>query len=353
MDRPEIAQYTTLDFMSWREAGTLLLTPKFQRREVWKTPARAFFIDSLLRQMPVPPLLIRIGQSADRRRSVREVIDGQQRLRAVLDYVDDKYPLTKSLNSPNAGKRYSALGEADQNAINTYSFLCEVFKNIPDAEVLEIFARVNTYSVGLNAQELRNGRYFGHFKQTAYSLALEHLEVWRRHNILSEAGIARMLEVELTSELLVAMRMGQQDKKASLDRVYADLDEAFPQKKATETRFRGTIDAINEAFPESLCGYEFHRPPMFYTLFCVVFHYLFGMPEEAPKSPQRKTLNRDEAKRLNAAVLSLSDTISSVKQGEAVAASEAAFVNACLRQTDNIKPRRVRFSRLYREAFSA
>src|SRR4051812_27577174 len=83
MERPEISQFTSLDFKEWHEAGTLLLTPKFQRREVWKPSARSFFIDSLLRDVPIPPIFLRLAQSEDRKRAVREVVDGQQRLRTV------------------------------------------------------------------------------------------------------------------------------------------------------------------------------------------------------------------------------------------------------------------------------
>lgn len=45
MERPERASYSTFDFQTWIEMGTLALTPKFQRRAVWKTPARSCFID--------------------------------------------------------------------------------------------------------------------------------------------------------------------------------------------------------------------------------------------------------------------------------------------------------------------
>ena len=91
--------------------------------------------------------------------------------------------------------------------------MCLMFGDISDGEVLETFARLNTYAVKLNAQELRNGRFFGLFKQSAYTLAFEHVEFWRRNGIFSERNIARMLEVELTSELLIALLDGLQDKK--------------------------------------------------------------------------------------------------------------------------------------------
>ena len=116
--------------------------------------------------------------------------------------MDGKFALSRSLGQTYAGKRFSQLSDKQQDTIREYSFMCEVFHGLSDSDVLGIFARLNTYSVNLNKQELRNGKYFGYFKQLAYGLAREHIEFWRRHSIFAERAIARMAEVELTSELL-------------------------------------------------------------------------------------------------------------------------------------------------------
>lgn len=352
MEHPEIAQYTTHDFISWKENGTLILTPKFQRREVWKTPARSYFIDSILKDVPIPPIFIRLTQSTDRKKTVREIIDGQQRLRSLLDFLDDKYLLSWSLNNPNAGKRFSELNDEDQDIINNHSFLCEVFKSISDSEVLEVFARVNTYAVKLNAQELRNGKYFGYFKQCAYGLAFEHLEFWRRHKILSESSIARMLEVELTSELLISMIAGQQDKKKTIDHYYAEYNDNFSNQRKIEERFKSTIDAINNAFDDNLADSEFSRPPLFYTLFCVIYHRLYGLPSESMATSKKGLLSKNECIALNTAAMALSDKIVSAKDKDEVLKDDIKFINSCIGgQSDNIKPRRTRFERLYEDAF--
>lgn len=90
----------------------------------------------------------------------------------------------------------------------SFSFSVEMFKGISDEQILEVFCRLNMNGVGFNRQELRNGKYFGLFKTTSYSLALPYLEMWRKHKIFSEQNVARMLEVELTSELLIAGHEG-------------------------------------------------------------------------------------------------------------------------------------------------
>jgi Protein of unknown function DUF262 len=350
MQKPLISNFTTLDFVNWQESGSLSLTPKFQRREVWKTPARSYFIDSVLCEFPIPPIFIRMAQSDDRKHVVREIIDGQQRLRALLEFVADHYALSQVTRN-YGGRRFSQLPTNAQDAIRSSSFICEVFTNLPDADVLEVFARVNTYSVALNAQELRNGRYFGHFKQAVYSLALEHLEFWRRFGIFTESSIARMSEVELTSELLIAQIAGQQDKKKSIDRFYANNEESFPEQAAVQQRFRNVMDAISEHVGSILPETEFRRPPLFYTLFCVVYHRCYELPNETHATPKRGRLSKEEGDRLRDSLLSLSDKITAAKQGQTISAADAAFISACLRQTDNIRPRNTRFSSVYGLAF--
>lgn len=352
MQRSERSSYTTTDFNSWNETGGLELSPKFQRRNVWKTPARSYLIDTLINGMPVPPIYLRVTQNKERTRTVREVIDGQQRLRAVLDFVQEKYALSKSVRQDLGGKRFSQLPVEFQNQINSYSFNCEVFQSISDEDVLAIFSRLNTYSVSLNKQELRNGKYFGLFKQTAYDLAHEHLQFWRINRIFTEDGIARMLEVETTSEIMVAMLAGQQNKKNTIDQFYAENDETFAQRQTIIDHFRKVIDTITDTLGDDLPETEFRRVPFFYSLSCVVAHRLFGIPKETLPSPRKRRLTKDEQNSLKDAVIYFSDKIISVKNEEPVTKEILSFVTAGLRQADNLKPRQIRFDALYKRAFN-
>ena len=350
MIKPDRSVYSPQDFVDWRASGTLVLTPKFQRRGVWTPAARSYFINSLLRRMPVPPIYLRNVQSSTGDKVIHEVIDGQQRISAVLDYVDGKYRLSASLAPSWAGRVFSKLAPDEQQAIRSYGFSSEIFQGISDEEVLAIFARLNTYSVPLNAQELRNGRFFGRFKQCCYELAHEHLQFWRKHKVFTERRIARMLEVELTSELLVAEIGGMQDKKASIEIFYREYDEAFENAERYKKRFRNVIDTITDAFEDSLAETEFNRPPLFYTLFCAVYHREFGLPK-SNLATTKKALSQGERVNLLEAVQTLSQQISLGRNGEAVPKRYERFVAACLRQTDNIRPRQERLSVLYTRAF--
>lgn len=351
MIKPERSTYTPLDFREWNSASSLILSPKFQRRGVWTAPARSYLIDTLLLGMPVPPIYLRVVQNPERSRMIREVIDGQQRISAVLDYMGGKFPVASNLDSVAAGKRYSELSENQQNEIAQYPFICEVFYGIEDRDVLQIFARMNTNSVKLNAQELRNGRYFGPFKRSAYGLAFEHLEFWRQNRIFTERSIARMAEAELTSELIILEIDGIQDKKTSINDYYEKFDEQFPVRDKVERNFRMTLDEITEATGDTLNETEFRRSPLFYSLFSATYHRIFGVPKQKASTPAKGRLVIAEREGLNTALRKLSDLVTSAKAEETVPKTYRPFVTACLRQTDNLRPRQTRHDFLYKEAF--
>jgi hypothetical protein len=307
------AVYTVNDFVLWQENEILVITPKFQRRPVWKTPARSYFIDTLLRGMTVPPLYFRMTQNPAKTKMIREVVDGQQRVRSVLEFISDGYRLSKTLKATWAGRKFSLLTEAQKLQITSFGFTAEIFKGISDKQVLEVFCRLNMNGVPLNKQELRNGKFFGFFKQTSFELALTYLQFWRQHKIFTEQSIARMLEVELTSELLIAGNKGMQDKKTSLDTFYSDWEESYPTQARDEKRFKETMLVLSEAFVGDLLAESaFRRPPLFYTLYCVVHHCLFGLPGVNRVSPKKK-LNANERDSLREAVEALSEKIAGAK----------------------------------------
>jgi len=351
MKKPERSAYTPIDFAGWKETGVLEISPKFQRRGVWNVSAQSYFIDTLLLGMPVPPLYLRVVQGKEKNKLVREVIDGQQRITAVLSFMADAFALSKNIDSDCKGKRFSELTEDQQASVSQYSFICDVFYGLSDPDVLEIFQRLNTYSVKLNDQELRNGQFFGQFKSAAYSIAYENIEFWRKHRIFSERDIARMQEVENVSELLIVLIDGVQDKKKSITPFYEKFDGSFPARVATKHRFDRVIDTINDTIGSDLAETEFRRVPLFQSLFSVVAHRAYGLSNVKIATP-KKFPNATERVQLRESMLRLSEVIQNAKDDPtSVPKKYETFVAACLRQTDNLKPRQLRIATLYNNAF--
>ncbi len=122
-----------------------------------------------------------------------------------------------------------------------------------------------------------------------------------------------MLEVELTSELMIAQLDGLQDKKKSIDTFYEKYDETFGDQKRVETRFGSTIDAIEESVEDTLNDSEFRRPPLFYSLFCAVYHRSYGLPNFNMSSPKH-ALIQTEKNNLASAIAKLSEVIENARE---------------------------------------
>ncbi|HEM5197160.1 TPA: DUF262 domain-containing protein, partial [Streptococcus suis] len=75
------------DIIEWYEKGELDYSPKYQRNSVWTQNAKSYLIDTIIRGLPIPPIFLRQKIDVGLRKTTREVIDGQQRLRAIIDYV--------------------------------------------------------------------------------------------------------------------------------------------------------------------------------------------------------------------------------------------------------------------------
>lgn len=349
--KTEKAIYTVSDFRLWADNGILELSPKFQRNPVWKPAARSFLIDTILRDMTIPTIYIRITQNKNMTGTLREIVDGQQRIRAVLDYIADSFKLSKSIKNDWSGLRFSGLSPEKQNQILNYSFATEIFKGISDAQIFEVFCRLNMNGVALNDQEIRNAQFFGQFKQLSYSLAFEFLEFWRDSGVFTDTGLARMLEVQLTSELLIAGLAGMQDKKKSINHFYEKFDQRYSSESRDERRFQNVMSTIVGTIGADLSNTEFARQPLFYSLYCATYHRMYGLPGVRRISPKTALKASDRAG-LKKAILKLSGIVANARDPAYSAQSKyVKFLVACARQTDNIGPRTERFNVLYDEAF--
>jgi hypothetical protein len=170
------ADWTITALRQKMEKKQLDLRPKYQREYVWRLkpelPSR--LIESVLLDIPIPPIYF--GKMLDGK---LEVIDGQQRLTTLIDFVSNKFPLQKlrGLGTLN-DKHYRDLSEEHQAKIDDAPIHCVVI-NAGDRSELryEIFERLNRGSMSLNEQEVRNCVYRGPFNDLIAEM--ERDAAWR------------------------------------------------------------------------------------------------------------------------------------------------------------------------------
>lgn len=295
-------QYTISDFLDWQRNKNLELSPSFQRRPVWQSSAKSYLIDTIARGLPIPIIFIREKTDLDSLTPKRQVVDGQQRIRTVLAYIDPKslkdykesrdyFQVKKTHNKELSGKNFGDLRDEYKQRILDYKFSVHVLpSDVDDKQVLQIFARMNATGVKLNPQELRNAKYFGEFKQTMYLLAYGQLERWRNWGIFDENQIARMQEVELVSDLVMAVLKKQIMKKttASLDNIYKQYDDTFTQKEIIKTQFEDVMDKIDDKLGSDMLSIKFRNKTLFYILFLLVYDICYTLSDGIEKSAKKQ-----------------------------------------------------------------
>jgi hypothetical protein len=211
--------YTIADCLKWYDDGELILNPNFQRGSVWAPQARSYLIDSILRGYPIPKLLIRTSVDRDSRRTIRDVVDGQQRLRTIIDFSDGKLALGSKTKEFH-GLRYADLNPETKDSFLAYKLTCEQLINASNEDVLEVFVRINSYAVPVSEAELRNARFDNDFSELVKETVKAVPELWRL-GVISERDRVRMVDQSVIAELYAFMNRGVIDgSEADITRFY-------------------------------------------------------------------------------------------------------------------------------------
>lgn len=157
--------------------GRLNIQPEYQRQFVWDKVKSSHLIESALLDIPLP--MVYLSEEKDGKENV---IDGQQRLTSFFSFIDGKLPDGNDFKLSGLkvftelnGKKYSELSDELQDKIRYYKIRTIKFKKESDNDLqFEIFARLNTGSVPLNDQELRNCVYRGKFNDLLKELTQDN-----------------------------------------------------------------------------------------------------------------------------------------------------------------------------------
>lgn len=344
-----LEQYRISDFLDWNREKRLKLNPDFQRGSVWTPAARTFLIDTILRQLPVPKVYLRTKIDVSTKRSIREVVDGQQRLRAIIEFAEDKFPLSKRAGDL-AGKKYSTLDTERQELFLAYPIAVDQLLNATDDDVLEVFARLNSYTVTLNAPEKRHAKYQGDFKWAVRSASRDWSVLWEDYKILTVRERVRMLDDSLTAEMFGVLLEGVRDGgQAKIDALYRRQDATFQGDDDTRDNLNSVLNYFLVNLVEHLEGTPLLSPPHFLMLFAALASRLVHVPQgdllEPAISPNDALDDLDRVRDNLQYLGSLIDTPDEPPQ-------YADFWKASRSTTHRISSRRIRFP-VYLRALSA
>ncbi len=251
-----------IDFVQQKK--WLNLRPEYQRRLVWDRKKKSLFIESLLMNIPVPPVFL---YETDLSRY--EVMDGQQRLNTILEFYGNQLKLTGlDTWSPLNGLTYLKCpprikSGLDRRRISANVLLAESASTPAEVNFIRrtVFERLNTGGQQLNAQELRNSLYSGPFNDLIIELAGNRLfdQIWeippyedhyrKEEGYISPELAENKLFKRMTDCEIVLRFFTFRNSSSIKGSVRSMLDSCMDEKREAD---KSQIDELRTAFTESL-----------------------------------------------------------------------------------------------------
>lgn len=274
MDNAPPTTHRISEFHKWDKEKALTLNPPFQRKPVWGLKNKSFLIDTIVRGLPIPEIYLQV-KTDERGQTEYVVVDGQQRIRAILEFIEGEYEILEDDHEEHGGKEFSDLPDGVKKDVWDYPLVVRELTTSREVDVRDVFMRLNKNVVPLNRQELRNAIYDGIFINLVNELA-EKDDFYAINRIMSASQIKRQSDSEYISELFIAMMHGIQPKKHDdIDGFFKQYDTNFPNKDDWVRKYRKTLDIIEEIIPD-IKTTRWHFRVDFYSLFVAIQELLDG-----------------------------------------------------------------------------
>lgn len=223
------------DILNWFKSKELVINESFQRHSVWSPQAKTLLIDSILNELPLPKIFIRTKIDAKLQKTIKEIVDGQQRIRSIVEFANNEFVLN-SKSEKFKGTKYSDLSEEAQEAFLGYVLTAEQLLNATDDDIIDIFARLNSYTVALNAAEKRHATFQTELKFFVRRMSIKYRWFIEKYSVFTVKQRFRMADDEFFAELVRLVIDGVQDGGAAkTTKFYKDTsDELFDERKQQE-----------------------------------------------------------------------------------------------------------------------
>jgi Protein of unknown function DUF262 len=331
--------YTVQDFIAALERKEIIVNRDYQRSdEVWPDAARSYLIETVLLDYPIPKLAVHQVTDPATGKSHKELVDGQQRAATIRAFYEDKFELSNAVeNKPLRGIRYSTLSGDQRTTFLNYQLNVDLFLGAETSQIREVFRRINSYTIPLNAEEQRHAKFQGIFKWFLHRLALGLDSIWELCGVFTEKQLVRMADNKLFAEICHAMMNGiTTTNKRSLDKLYADNDAEFDDEESFESRILMAVLMLGEW--EDLHNTSIMKPFQVYSLILAIMHVTEPIDElqDSFQIDEAVAIDKDAAvQRLSRLVRAIDDAVDTGKY--------AAFVTASSEGTNRKATRETRF----------
>jgi uncharacterized protein with ParB-like and HNH nuclease domain len=246
---------------------TLILQPPFQRRFVWSDEHKEKLIDTILFGLPIPEIYIaQSGIDLEKLETQEVVVDGQQRLSTILQYIDEP---EDSTIFGNIVPKFKLLKDQDKRDFLNYNIVIRDLGDIDSSTIIDIFKRINSTRYGLNDVELHNAIYDGKLITAAKEI-LEQVDT-DKLPFLTESMISRMEDLYFILSLLATIVHGgyfSRDKE--IEKYIVEYNDKFDEKETYKERFNKVFGFIESLRLNS--GSIWYRKSNYFTLFIEIYN---------------------------------------------------------------------------------
>ncbi len=332
---------TIADYCSAMKRNEIKVNRDYQRSDkVWPAAARSFLIETILLGFPMPKIAHHQITDVKTKKVTKEIVDGQQRSMAILDFCENQYKLSSAIDSEDLrGSSYNSLDPVFKQRFLDYSLSIDLFIGATVNEVREVFRRINSYTVPLNPEEQRHARYQGAFKWFAHRFVSKYSDSFARIGLFTEKQFVRMQDTKLVTELVDALVNGiRTTKREHLDALYRKYEEEFAGADKTDKSLTMAFDEV--VGWRDLHNTELMKPHQAYSLVLALVHMrtpVQKLQSLYPSSRVKKFDSKNVVPRLTALAEALSVGLDEVPE------KYRRFAEASAEKTNVQKPREVRF----------
>ena len=270
------SNYSIVEILDMLNRKELFVNRQYQRSSgIWPQGPSAYFIDTILEGYPFPKIYMYEFLERGKRRIRREIVDGQQRVGTIQRFYNNELRLVG--DGIYTGKCFDDLDDEAQESFLAYSVAVDVIRNAKRSEILQMFRRMNAYTLPLNAAEKRHSSFLGLFKWFINDLSDELNEFFIEFGVFSERQITRMADATFLADCVLAIERGIVSTNArDLTGLYTKYDESFLQSSQYLHIISETFDFITESFSELRKTYMM-KPYALHSLFTALVHTRFGV----------------------------------------------------------------------------
>jgi len=320
--------FTVAEYCEQMRQNKITINRDYQRSsKVWPPAARSYLIDTILYGYPIPKLSLYQKTDLKTRNTLKEIVDGQQRSQAILDFLEDKLRL--SANSSFRGSVFSQLEESKQQAFVDYQISVDLFVSATDAEIREQFRRINSYNVPLNPQEQRHASYQGLFKWFIVDMSEQYAQILKDLVVFSESQLARMEDAKFISDLCLAFINGiESASESKLNNLYKSKDSEFPEQQDFTYKLKYIFDNILSWKP--IHGGPLMKKYNLFTLALAITHWQNPLNNIRPIFD----ISRQQVKFDTQIILTNLTALASAQDEEQFNGPYGSFVEAASKTTD-------------------